>query len=111
MSKITGTLYKQTSGSLVSTYGEGYFIALQFDSDNWNDYDSVEVSFDPELDFEAVDILAAPNKSAIFKIQSPSSQVLKVVATKGSETVEKEYDLSEIEGRVAPGGEIDTLFL
>lgn len=113
MSKITGTLYKQTeSSALVDRWGEGYFIGLQFTSSDWNQYDSVKVGLDPSMESGLVEILNDPDKNGVFKITSPSTQVFKIVAKKGTQTVEKEYDLSELVGRVSkPDGDIDTLWV
>ena len=111
MAKITGTLYKQTSGALVDRWGEGYFIALQFTSDNWSKYDSVKVGLNPSMESGLVEIIDDPDKNGAFKITSPSQQTFKVVAKKGDEIVEKEYDLSDLVGMTAPDGEVDTLWV
>ena len=111
MAKITGTLYKQTSGALVDRWGEGYFIALQFNSDDWSGYDSVKVGLNPSMESGLVEIIDDPDKNGAFKITSPTMQTFKIVAQKGTETVEKEYDLSELVGRESKGGDIDTLWV
>lgn len=113
MAKITGTLYKQTgSNALTDYWGEGYFLALQFNSSDWSKYDSVKVGLEPSEGSGLVEIIDDPDKNGVFKVTSPSLQVFKIVAKKGSETVETTYDLSDLEGRVSkPDGEIDTLWV
>lgn len=113
MSKITGTLYKMTeSNAITDHWGKGYFIALRFTAPNWNAYDSVKVGLEPSMGAGLVEILDDPDKNGVFKITSPSQQVFKIVAKKGNKTVEKEYDLSDLVGRVSkPDGEIDTLWV
>lgn len=113
MSKITGTLYKMTeSNAITDHWGEGYFIALQFTSSNWSQYDSVKVGLNPSESSGLVEILDDPDKNGVFKITSPSQQTFKIVAKKGTQTVEKEYDLSDLVGRVSkPDGDIDTLWV
>lgn len=97
--KINGTLYKQE---------DGYYIALHFDSDNWEKYDSVKAGIISSEKEELVDILEIPDKNKIFKIQFPNIQTFKIIATKDDKTVEKEYDLSELIGRKSkPNGDID----
>jgi len=113
MKKITGTLYKQTgSNALTDHWGEGYFIALQFNSANWSNYDSVKVGLEPSEGSGLVEILNDPDKNGVFKITSPSEQVFKVVAKKGTKTVEETYSLTDLVGRLSkPDGEIDTLWV
>lgn len=113
MSKITGTLYKQTeSSALVDYWGPGYFIALQFGSQNWSQYDSVKVGLEPSEGSGLVEIIDDPDKNGVFKITSPSLQKFKIVAKKGANTVEKDYDLSDLVGRLSkPDGDIDTTWV
>ena len=93
--KISGKFYKQTSGALVDSWGEGYFIGLKFNASDWSQYDSVKVGLDPSQGGGLVEILTDPDKNGAFKITSPSQQTFKVVATKGAETVTKTYEFTD----------------
>lgn len=106
--KVAGTLYKQTESSeLVDYWGEGYFLSLKFASSDWAKYDSVKVGLVPTYksgsavndDSGLVEIISDPDKNGAFKITNPSEQKFVVVATKGSKTVRKEYDLNTLSGK------------
>ena len=89
---IAAVLKPLTSGALVDTWGEGHFIALQFDSENWDDAETIRVGLDPSEGSGLVDIKDDPDKNGVFKITNPISQVF-VVEVNG---VAKLYDLSEV---------------
>lgn len=96
--KITGKVYKQTEGSLVDTWGEGYFLALKFEADDWSKYTSVKVGLDPSESSGLVEILEDPDKNGAFKITNPEEQKFKIVATNGTKTVTQVYDLEDLDG-------------
>ena len=90
---ITGTLKYLDSGSLVDTYGEGYFMALKF-SDIDPDATSVLVGMDPSEGTGLVELLGDPDMNGAFKVTDKDVQVFKVVTTDGTRTATKTYDLS-----------------
>lgn len=92
---ITGTL-KFIEGGLASSgplEGDGNFIALKFTADDWNKFTSVKVGLDPSAGTGLVEIINDPDKNGVFKV-SNTSQVFKVVATDGTDTVTKTYSLA-----------------
>lgn len=92
---ITGTL-KFIEGGLASSgtlSGDGNFLALKFTADDWNKFTSVKVGLDPSAETGLVEIKNDPNKNGVFKV-SNTSQVFKVVATDGTDTVTKTYSLA-----------------
>lgn len=92
---ITGTLKKLTSGDLVDTWGEGYFIGLKFVGFDEN-VTSVKVGLDPSQSSGLVEIIADPDKNGAFKITDKDTQVFKVVTTDGTITKTDTYDLSSL---------------
>ena len=94
--KITGTLKKLTSGSLVTTWGEGYFMALKFD--RFDPYaTSIKVGMDPSEGSGLVEIINDPDRNGVFKVTNKSTQVFKVVVTDGTNTTTKTYSLADLE--------------
>lgn len=99
--KIAGKLYKQTSGDLVSAWGEGYFLALKFVSSDWDKFSSVKVGLDPSESSGLVEVLNDPDKNGAFKITNPTDQKFKVEATtKTGDTLTATYDLDGLTGWV-----------
>jgi len=92
---ITGTLKFIEGGLAPSGYlsGDGYFLALEFDADNWSDFTSVKVGLDPSQGSGLVEILSDPDKNGVFKITN-TSQVFKVVMTSADDTVTETYSLA-----------------
>lgn len=73
--------------------GDGYFLALQFSSDDWTDYTSVKVGLDPSAGTGLVEIIEDPDKNGVFKINS-TTQDFKIVATDGEHTTTRVFKLS-----------------
>jgi hypothetical protein len=90
---ITGTLKYVSTGSLVPTWGEGYFLALKF-VDIPEDATSVLVGLDPSEGSGLVEVINDPDKNGTFKITDKSVQVAKVVTVTPAGTQTKTYDLS-----------------
>lgn len=89
--KIKGTL-KFIEGGLAQSgplAGDGYFLALKFESDDWSAYDSVKVGLVPSQGTGLVELINDPDKNGVFKITS-TSQKFKVVSGDKQNT----YDLS-----------------
>ena len=73
--------------------GDGYFLALQFSSDDWTDYTSVKVGLDPSAGTGLVEIIEDPDKNGVFKINS-TTQDFKIVVTDGEHTTTRVFKLS-----------------
>ena len=94
--KITGTLKYMDSGDLVTTWGEGYFLALKF-TDLDENATSVKVGLDPSQGSGLVEIINDPDKNGAFKITNKDVQKYKVVSTgEGYSDRVQTFDLSEL---------------
>ena len=91
---IAGTLKYLDEGDLVTTWGEGNFLALKFTADDWNAYTSVKVGLEPSVSSGLVEIINDPDKNGAFKVTNKNTQKFKVVATDGTKTSVQYYDLS-----------------
>lgn len=91
--KVTGTLHYLDSGSLVSTYGEGYFIALNLTDNDFEGLTSVMVGMDPSVSTGLVEIINDPDKNGGWKVTS-LNQKFKIVQTDGEHTRTQTFDLS-----------------
>lgn len=101
--KISGTLKYLSTGSIVSTWGEGNFLALKFDDFDEN-ATSIKAGLRPTYEDGAlvdddsglVEISSDPDKNGVFKITDPSVQKFKIVSTDGTNTTVQTYDLSNL---------------
>lgn len=91
---ITGTLTKLTSGSLVDTWGEGYFIALTFDDFTEGlTYEDVKVGLTPTEGSGLVTLDS--DQDGVFKITNKDNQRLMIWQKKdGVGSLTEYYDLS-----------------
>ena len=91
---ITGTLKKLTSGSLVDTWGEGYFIALTFDDFTEGlTYEDVKVGLTPTEGSGLVTLDS--DQDGVFKITDKDNQRLMIWQKKdGVGSLTEYYDLS-----------------
>lgn len=88
---ITGTLTKLTSGSLVDTWGEGYFIALKFTKNNAK-LTSIKVGMNPSVSSGLVELDA--DMLGVFKVTDKNSQRFEILATDGELEFASFFDLS-----------------
>lgn len=88
--KITGTLIKQTSGQIVTDWGQGYFIGLKFTPDS--DATVTKVGLTPSAGSGLVAL--DPDNLAMFKLTDISAQRLKVVSSRAGEEKTWFFDLS-----------------
>ena len=96
---ITGTLKYLDSGDLVTTWGAGNFMALNFVDNDFSKYSSVKVGMDPSQSSGLVEIINDPDKNGVFKVINKDTQVFKIVST-DAETGEintQTFDLSGLE--------------
>lgn len=78
---ITGTLYKQTSGQIVTDWGQGYFIGLKFTPDS--DATVTKVGLAPSAGSGLVAL--DEDNLAMFKLTDIANQKLKVVSSRTGE--------------------------
>ena len=71
-------------------------MVLKFTASDWSKYTSVKVGMDPSISSGLVEVLNDPDKNGVFKVTNKDTQVFKVVATDGTNTIETVYDLSEL---------------
>lgn len=89
---ISGTLYKRTSGQIVTDWGAGYFIGLKFTPDS--DATVTKVGLTPTSGSGLVALDS--DNLAIFKLTDIKNQRLKVVSTRTGEEKEWFFDLSTL---------------
>ena len=91
---VTGTLKYLDEGDLVTTWGEGNFLAVKFDA-TWADYDTVRAYILPSAipGSEPGNLVTDPDHNAVLKVTDAATQVIKVVATKGTNTRTETYKL------------------
>ena len=97
--EIVGTLKYLDSGALVTTWGAGNFMALNFVNNDFSKYSSVKVGMDPSQSSGLVEIINDPDKNGVFKVTNKDTQVFKIVST-DAETGEintQTFDLSGLE--------------
>lgn len=87
---ITGTLYKQTSGQIVTDWGQGYFIGLKFTPDS--DATVTKVGLAPSAGSGLVAL--DEDNLAMFKLTDIANQKLKVVSSRTGEEKTWFFDLS-----------------
>ena len=87
---ITGTLHKQTSGQIVTDWGQGYFIGLKFAPDS--DATVTKVGLAPSAGTGLLPL--DEDNLAMFKITDINTQRVKVVSTRTGEEKTWFFDLS-----------------
>lgn len=92
--KITGTLSYLTSGQLVNDWGEGYFLALK-----WNSLDShtdkLWVGLTPSAGTGLIECFSDPDRNGVFKLTDITKQKFNLVqGADGYGNTRQEYDLS-----------------
>ena len=87
---ITGTLHKQTSGQIVTDWGQGWFIGLKFTPDS--DATTTKVGLAPSAGSGMVALDS--DNLAMFKLTDINSQRLKVVSLRTGEEKTWFFDLS-----------------
>lgn len=90
---VTGTLYKQTSGQIVTDWGEGYFVAIK-----WDDIDptatSLKVGLEPSAGSGMQEAISDPDKWGVFKLTNKNIQKFKLVSSNALHSRVQTLDLS-----------------
>lgn len=96
--RFTGTLKNLTgSNAITDVWGEGNFLAVTFEADDWTAYDSVKVGLEPTEGTGLVELIGhLDDLDSVFKITDKGNQKFKIVAKKGSTTVTKTFFLSDL---------------
>lgn len=90
--EILGTLKKLTSGSLVTTWGEGYFMALKFSGTATATPANVKVGLDPSV---SSGLVALDNDlNGVFKVTDKNTQRFVVQVTDASGVATRRYSLA-----------------
>lgn len=89
---ITGTLKYLDSGDLVTTWGEGNFMALEFLNIDQR-ATSVRVGMQPSEGSGLVEIIDDPDKNGVFKVTN-TAQKFVVITSDGTHTSTAQYDLT-----------------
>lgn len=88
---ITGTLHELTSGALVDTWGEGYFLALKFTKNN-DAITSIKVGLNPSVSSGLVEL--DEDMDGVFKITDKDAQDFEILVSDGSVSYAIMLDLS-----------------
>lgn len=89
---IRGTLHKLTSGQLVTDWGAGYFLGLDFT--DIPEGATVKVGLVPSQGSGFVEL--DEDHNGVFKITDKNAQIFKTITTKGNQKTEAIYYLSSL---------------
>lgn len=92
--KITGTLIKQTSGQIVTDWGEGYFLGLKYTKNNAK-ASSIKVGIIPSASGMALQELDE-DMASIMKITDKNTQKVCVRLSDGNVSYDVLLDISEL---------------
>lgn len=82
-------------GALATDWGAGNFLAVDFKDIDTTGLTSLKVGpYPSESDTWGAEAINDPDKDGVFKITDKDAQVLRIVATDGTHTAVKDYDLS-----------------
>lgn len=90
---VTGKLYEQKSGQIVTDWGPGYFIAIKLTSIDAQ-ATSVLTGLEPSKGTGLVEIINDPDKVAMCKIDSKDTQIFKVIQSDGTVSKAQGWSLS-----------------
>lgn len=97
-SSITGTSkWLNGSNAITDVWGTGNFVAVTFEASDWTKYTSVKVGLLPTQGAGMQELIGhLDDLDSVFKITDKGEQVLRVVATNGTNTIIKDYQLGEL---------------
>lgn len=98
VTSIEGYLYYITKGLTNSgnLSGSGHFLALEFSSDDWDEYDNIVVGIEESGDFPLVDIKDYADKRIVYKI-TDKTKPLVIQTWKDGVAKTTQYGLNYIE--------------
>ena len=92
--KILGKLKYLSSGQLVTDWGAGNFLALQFGGSAFDNAKHIYVGVDPSAGTGLMDVIGDPDRASVTKITDKNGQVFKAIIDYGTYTEVKTWDLS-----------------
>ena len=92
---IYGTLAYVSTGQLVTDWGAGHFMGLQFGGSAFNKAKHIYVGLDPSVSSGLVDVINDPDKNGIFKV-TDKVQDFVVILDYGSYTEKYVYSLDDL---------------
>jgi len=92
--KVLGTLKYLSSGQLVTDWGAGNFLALQFGGSAFENAKHIYVGVDPSAGTGLLDVINDPDKASVTKINDKNGQKFKVIVDYGTYVETKTFDLS-----------------
>ena len=97
-SSITGTSkWLNGSNAITDVWGTGNFVAITFEASDWTKYTSVKVGLLPTEGAGMQELIGhLDDLDSVFKVTDKGEQVLRVVATNGTNTIIKDYQLGEL---------------
>ena len=97
-SSITGTSkWLNGSNAITDVWGTGNFVAITFEASDWTKYTSVKVGLLPTQGAGMQELIGhLDDLDSVFKITDKGEQILRVVATNGTNTIIKDYQLGEL---------------
>ena len=97
-SSITGTSkWLNGSNSITDVWGTGNFVAVTFTASDWAKYTSVKVGLLPTAGAGMQELIGhLDDLDSVFKITDKGEQILRVIATNGTDTVINDYQLGEL---------------
>ena len=97
-SSITGTSkWLNGSNAITDVWGTGNFVAITFEASDWTKYTSVKVGLLPTAGAGMQELIGhLDDLDSVFKITDKGEQILRVVATNGTNTIIKDYQLGEL---------------
>lgn len=96
--KFTGTLKALTgSNPITDVWGEGNFLAITFEADDWTAYDSVKVGLVNSQGSGMQELIGhLDDLDSVFKISDKTNQRFQIIAKKDGDTVTKTYYLGDL---------------
>ena len=97
-SSITGTSkWLNGSNSITDVWGTGNFVAVTFTAPDWTKYTSVKVGLLPTQGAGMQELIGhLDDLDSVFKVTDKGEQILRVIATNGTDTIIKDYQLGEL---------------
>lgn len=94
---IKGTLKYLDSGDIVSTWGAGYFMALDFSDNVFTELTSLKIGLSPSAGSGLVEVIDDPDKNGVFKVSNKFNQKFVIESSDGEHILRQEFDLSQLE--------------
>ena len=85
------------SNAITDVWGTGNFVAITFEASDWTKYTSVKVGLLPTEGSGFAELIGhLDDLDSVFKITDKGEQIFRVVATNGTNTIIKDYQLGEL---------------